>query len=58
MPQRKRKPPQPKDRPPSDDPRELRKAAAEQAQQRANTLRQFPLPMAAEPAFVFRPVVR
>jgi hypothetical protein len=33
----------------------LREAAREQARQRAETLRRFPLPIAAEPAFVFRP---
>jgi len=46
---------QPADGRPSDDPQELRKAAEEQASKRAETLRQFPLPMAAEPALVFKP---
>jgi hypothetical protein len=52
---RKPEPQQSDDGRPSDDPHELRKVAAEQAQKRAETLRQFPLPMAAEPAFVFKP---
>jgi hypothetical protein len=40
---------------PSDDPQVLRRAAEEQAQKRAEALRQFPLPMAAEPAVSFKP---
>ncbi len=37
------------------DPETLRRAAEEQVRQNARALRTFPLPMAAEPAFVFRP---
>jgi hypothetical protein len=55
MPQRKRKSPEPNDQAVSDDPQELRKAVKQQAQQRAEALRRFPLPIAAEPAFVFKP---
>jgi hypothetical protein len=40
---------------PSDEPQELREAAREQVRQRAEALRRFPLPITAEPAFVFRP---
>jgi hypothetical protein len=60
MAQRKRTPtvPQEQERP-SDDPQVLRqvlrRAAEEQVQKRAEVLRQFPLPMAAEPAVRFTP---
>jgi hypothetical protein len=40
---------------PSDDPKELRKAAEAQRRQQAQTLRKHPLPMDAEPAFTFKP---
>jgi hypothetical protein len=41
--------------PPPDDSEALRRAAEEQVQRNAEALRRFALPIAAEPAFVFRP---
>ena len=38
----------------SDDPETLRREAEEQVQRNATILRQYPLPVTAEPAFVFR----
>ena len=46
--------PAPADRP-SDDPKELRKAAEAQRRQQVETLRKHRLPMDAEPAFAFKP---
>jgi hypothetical protein len=40
---------------PSEDPAVLRDAAEEQVRKQADELRRFPLPIAAEPAFTFRP---
>lgn len=40
---------------PSDDPDALRQQAEEQVRRNAETLRRFPVPTSAEPAFVFKP---